>query len=107
MTTHWPEIPNVAVGEETQHVACDEKDCGALPTIHCEFPDGTDGGNYCQAHCSEAGFCYGCGQFWAGVERFDFAVHYGGIAGLCENCEEQVRSDMGENDDEDESERDA
>lgn len=38
---------------------------------------------YCSAHASDAGFCWGCGQFWAGIESFDFSR-----SGLCDNCDE-------------------
>lgn len=37
----------------------------------------------CAQHASEAGFCHGCGQFWAGVESFDFSR-----SGLCEHCQD-------------------
>jgi hypothetical protein len=36
---------------------------------------------YCAEHASAAGYCGGCGHFWAGVESFDFNAR-----GLCENC---------------------
>lgn len=34
----------------------------------------------CGTHALEHGYCPGCGNFWAGVESFDFGP------GLCENC---------------------
>ncbi len=36
---------------------------------------------YCSQHATENGYCYGCGEFWAGVETFDFSP-----SGLCSNC---------------------
>lgn len=36
---------------------------------------------YCAEHAHDAGFCYGCGGFFAGIEVFDFEP-----SGLCENC---------------------
>lgn len=36
---------------------------------------------YCANHCQKNGYCYGCGEFWAGSESFDFGN------GLCSNCE--------------------
>lgn len=43
---------------------------------------------YCFTHAKEAGYCWGCGQFWAGNESFDF-----GFSGLCENCCEEEYED--------------
>lgn len=37
---------------------------------------------YCGAHAQRNGFCYRCGQFWEGVESFDFGPGY------CDNCEQ-------------------
>ncbi|MBN3948411.1 MAG: hypothetical protein HWQ38_18930 [Nostoc sp. NMS7] len=87
---------------------------------HCQYPECTEESvtdcfysdnetdepdyRYCVEHAPKEGFCYGCGQFWAGVERFDFATTWGGIQGLCENCDEQVRNELGENDDDEEFE---
>ena len=98
VTTEFPGLGHVDVGEETQHVACNEKGCTVLPTIRCVFPDGADGGYYCQIHCEGAGFCYVCGQFWAGIDSFDFALPRGGIKGVCENCTDQIKADAGEYD---------
>lgn len=36
---------------------------------------------FCSEHCHEHGYCWGCGEFWAGVESFDFNP-----LGLCDNC---------------------
>ena len=36
---------------------------------------------YCARHARAAGFCIGCGQFWGGIESFDF-----GDSPLCEEC---------------------
>ena len=38
--------------------------------------------------------CYLCGQFWGGVETFEFTIIYGGIEGVCENCEAELREDL-------------
>lgn len=35
----------------------------------------------CADHCTEAGYCWGCGHFCAGLESFDFNVR-----GLCSEC---------------------
>lgn len=47
----------------------------------------------CGTHAREAGYCPGCGLFWAGVESYDFSG-----SGLCEHCTEEVRADSGEPD---------
>lgn len=44
---------------------------------------------FCEKHAFEAGYCWICGQFWGGVESFDF-----GKSGLCENCAFTVQQDM-------------
>lgn len=36
----------------------------------------------CSEHAEHFGFCYMCGNFWAGCESFDFSR----IKGVCENC---------------------
>lgn len=42
----------------------------------------------CPQHARKAGYCPGCGQFWAGVDSFDFSR-----SGLCEHCQVEVESD--------------
>lgn len=37
---------------------------------------------YCAEHCFKNGYCYGCGEFWAGSEMFDFSRNH-----LCSNCQ--------------------
>jgi len=39
---------------------------------------------YCAEHAQEHGYCYMCGQFWAGIEDFDFAP-----SGMCSNCRDE------------------
>lgn len=38
---------------------------------------------YCGEHASKNGYCWGCGEFWAGVEAFDFNDNQ-----LCPNCKD-------------------
>lgn len=83
---------------------CQHPECTIEDATACFYTDNeTQQPNYyyCSNHAAEHGFCYMCGQFWSGVERFDFATAWGGTEGLCENCDEQVRSDLGEYDDDD------
>jgi hypothetical protein len=35
----------------------------------------------CGEHASEAGYCRSCGDFWGGIESFEF--HH---PGLCDHC---------------------
>ena len=58
----------------------------------CFLPDGTFAGNFCLDHCQPF-FCWGCGQFWAGIESFDFNP-----IGLCDNCNFEFRDELGEYD---------
>ncbi len=57
------------------------------PAIPCFLPNYDDKPEYepddllCVEHCSPAGYCWGCGTFWAGCEDFDFDPR-----GLCSNC---------------------
>ena len=52
---------------------------------------------YCVEHSSKAGFCWSCGQFWAGVEAFDFSP----IEGICPNCISEFEDEGSYWDDED------
>ena len=49
-------------------------------------------GYYCSEHAKDYGFCYICGQFWGGIESFEF-LH----PGVCDNC----HAELDEHDDED------
>lgn len=55
-------------------------------------PDVPDDIEYvCGEHSHALGFCRSCGQFWGGVESFDFRR-----SGLCDNCEAEWRADAGD-----------
>lgn len=43
---------------------------------------------YCDAHMRDQGYCPGCGNFWAGIESFDFSR-----SGYCENCAAEFDDD--------------
>lgn len=87
---------------------CDEPGCELegracfLPTH--DQPAGEDehpDAYYCAEHAFANGFCRGCGDFWGGVESFEFAN-----GGYCDNCrsaidaEERDEQDWFEVDDE-------
>jgi hypothetical protein len=46
---------------------------------------------YCPDHAGQNGFCYLCGDFWGGIESFEF-IH----PDICDNCWDQIRDDDSE-----------
>lgn len=74
---------------------CNEEGC-ANEGMACyyshlhEEPDGW----YCGKHAHDAGFCPGCGLFWAGIESFDFSR-----TGYCENCDDAFEAEFGDDED--------
>ena len=63
---------------------CDKEGCKE-PAIPCYLPynmppDDPDD-CLCVDHCTDAGYCWGCGYFCAGLESFDFNPR-----GLCSEC---------------------
>ncbi|MDZ7970502.1 MAG: hypothetical protein RM368_37190 [Nostoc sp. DedSLP03] len=82
-----------------QHLGCTEENVTA-----CFYPDNeTEQPNeyYCTVHAAKHGFCYMCGQFWGGVESFEFATIFGGSEGVCEICDYLASAELGEFDDDD------
>jgi len=73
----------------TEH-QCEHEGCTSLHTEEWQYPEyEDDDGNkitqtawFCTEHAADDGFCIHCGNFWAGVESFDFSP----IKGVCENC---------------------
>lgn len=51
--------------------------------------------NLCVECAPKHGFCWMCGQFWGGVESFDFGPGY------CENCRDEIDYDEQFEEDED------
>lgn len=43
----------------------------------------------CHEHAHIMGYCRWCGQFWGGIESFDFGN------GLCDHCRDAAREDAG------------
>lgn len=78
---------------------CQEPDCTNSGS-ECFYPDSdTPDHYYCCSHASKNGFCYGCGQFYGGVEQFEFPQFYGNIEGFCPNCSEEIKEEWREADD--------
>jgi hypothetical protein len=82
-------------GEADGH-RCEEEGCESFDAIPC-FLMGEDdpNGYFCSEHAHAQGFCYICGQFWGGIESFDFGPGY------CEHCRSEVEADAGDYDDDD------
>ncbi len=57
-------------------------------------------GYYCYDNAWGAGFCNSCGEFWGGIESFDFPQWHGNIKGMCDRCSFSFRDELGEFDDE-------
>jgi len=49
---------------------------------------------FCVDHCHQNGYCYMCGEFWGGVEYFEFSK-----TGLCENCQSELEAELNNPDD--------
>ena len=73
------------------------EDCGAAGIRYEE--DETEGYYYCWAHAKAHGFCPSCGNMVGGIEREDFI--YMPKYGMCSNCVEDIKYELGEFDDQD------
>lgn len=76
-----------------QHEGCESE--GIACYLNLSESDGP-GYYYCVEHCYEEGFCWGCGNFSAGEEAFD----WGNPSHLCSNC--RSAGDYDDSDDDDE-----
>lgn len=71
---------------------CQESICGA-PAIACYLPDldrgearqATAYAYLCPDHAFKRGHCKGCGEFWGGVESFEFLN-----GGYCDDCRREI-----------------
>ena len=68
--------------KQCQHPVCDK------PGIECVTLRVDDIEWYCSDHAEEHGFCYCCGLYCAGLDRF----HFGRYRGLCDNCADRERA---------------
>ena len=77
-------------------IVCQSPGCQE-EAIECRIKPGSVVDDHlCPQHASEAGYCACCGDFWAGVNSFDFAK-----SGLCEHCEAELEAESEEIDDDD------
>lgn len=74
---------------------CEHKDCDSEDTIECRLYDYEKHEDiifhYCSKHAEANGFCCCCGDFWGGIESFEF-WH----PGLCDNCYDDIQAEMDE-----------
>jgi hypothetical protein len=77
------------------HQLCNQEGCTRDGSVECTEPCGPGEeeriSHYCPEHCTDNGFCWYCGRFWAGVNAFDFNP-----AGLCPDCKDEVSCDLAE-----------
>jgi hypothetical protein len=89
---------NKALEPMNQHDACDG--CGkrtdGLMTCTYSHDDSTT--KLCPDCIKDSGFCLGCGHYCSGMESFDVFTD---IPGYCLDCRHEIKSDAGEDDDED------
>src|SRR6266404_1523020 len=72
---------------------CEFEGCKETETDWYEYePD--NGVWSCGGHAEHFGFCFMCGNFWAGCESFDFSR----VKGVCENCIAEFDDDSDEDD---------
>jgi hypothetical protein len=71
-----------------QHEGCHETE----NLVPCYLPDTDTAGEpddyFCAEHCHDAGYCFMCGGFFAGICDFDFSKD-----GMCETCRSESDSD--------------
>jgi hypothetical protein len=69
-------------------VKCQHEGCDARG-VECRHPDDNAGPEYfCGKHAQDAGYCYGCGGFCAGIGSFEVS-----ISGLCDECDAEAKAD--------------
>lgn len=72
-----------------KNMNCEKCDAEATPCRHRD-DEGKEAVEYlCHKHATEAGYCWGCGEFWAGTEDFDF----NNPSGLCMNCKDELEQE--------------
>ena len=72
---------------------CQHKDCSETELIKCVVPASVDMVNdfieyLCAKHASEQNYCWGCGQYYGGMESELNS------SGLCEHCDADINMDF-------------
>lgn len=83
----------VVAGERCEHPGCER--IGSECYLPDTSPENPPDAIYCAEHAHGAGFCHGCGNFWGGVESFEFSP-----SRLCDDCRSSERRDIARDDDE-------
>lgn len=77
---------------------CEHEGCQSTDTIRCRVTDYSvtieeqhpeEVFWYCPEHCTAEGFCWQCGEFWAGITSFDMRAN-----GLCDACNDELESEL-------------
>jgi hypothetical protein len=87
------------VSPEEEPVMCEEEGCDQIG-MPCFLPGEDEPEEFfCPEHTHKHGYCWGCGNFWSGVESFDFNL-WGNE--LCDNCKDNpdLTGDWHEDEDE-------
>lgn len=80
---------------------CQRDGCHADASIYTAYNSDTnqeDRLTLCTEHAVELGFCAGCGYMVAGIEEHIFSM---ASLGLCAECMDELRAEMGEFDEDD------
>lgn len=78
----------------TRQPACEHEGCRSRGQAYY-ISDEEQPYFYCAEHAHDGGFCFGCGGFFSGIERFDFSK-----SGLCDECDREIHVDAGDFDEE-------
>ena len=83
-------------GEQGGH-RCEYPECTSWDTLACVMDNDDDNPSwFCPEHAFAMGHCFICGQFWGGVDNFEFGPGY------CEHCASEIERDDYDPDDDDE-----
>lgn len=95
-------VPKDYINHWASGQKCEKKECFKDGCVECHVPEQGDyidmlelKEHFCPEHAYENGYCSLCGDFWGGIESFDF----NNPSQLCENCLEQLKDEIGEDDD--------
>lgn len=99
------QVPKDYINHWASGHKCDKPGCMDDGSVKCHIPDLMLSPNnadnrfehFCPEHAYDAGYCSLCGEFWGGIESFEFD----NPLFLCENCYEQIENEFYEEDEED------
>jgi hypothetical protein len=82
------------VTQKCMYEGCDKTEYLTVlynPWVDDDDEGSENGDTYCSEHVPDC-YCAGCGHFSAGIESFDFSP----IKGLCSECVDELRDELGE-----------